>query len=156
MHIIYILLVSVVVIGFIAAPREAVWKEITNYNHLNRLDSDVIRSKDTKIGPNKHLIDFKVDKKVVTLNYQVEVTEDAPKHLSWKLRSGDMKVNKGFIKLVPTKGGTQIVYHRDIEGVKGIPDAFLKPVCKMSMSRVVRHLKERTERGSNKTSKSKQ
>lgn len=155
MHIVYILMTTVVVVAFIAAPRESVWKEITNYSHLNRLDSDVIKSKDTKIGPDKHLIDFKVDKKVVTLNYQVEVTEDAPKQLTWKLKSGDMKVNKGFIKLISTKGGTQLVYHRDIEGVKGIPDAFLKPVCRMSMNRVVRHLKERTERGSNKASKSK-
>lgn len=155
MHIVYILMTTVVVVAFIAAPRESVWKEITNYNHLNRLDSDVTKSKDTKIGPDKHLIDFKVDKKVVTLNYQVEVTEKAPELLTWKLKSGDMKVNKGFIKLIPTKGGTQLVYHRDIQGVKGIPDYFLKPVCRMSMNRVVKHLKERTERGSNRASKPK-
>ena len=140
--------VTIVVIGHIKASEDVIWKEITNYSHIHRLDKDVVRSSSKKIGPNRHVLDMKVDKKVVELSYQVEVTEDAPRELRWRTLSGDIKVNKGFIKLIPTKGGTKLVYHREIEGVKGIPDGFLKPVCRISMNRVIQRLKERTERES--------
>ena len=155
MPIIYAIAATIVMTMFIEAPQACIWSVITDYPNIDKLDKDVKECKVVMaVGDSKRL-DFLVDKRIMKLKYRVNVQEYPKNRLEWKLQSGDMKVNQGFIKLIPSTGGTQVLYHREISGVNYVPDPVLKQVASQSMRRVLRNLKEKAERESRRASKSK-
>ena len=133
----------------IAAPADAVFDAITDYETFEKWQSAVIsatvesREKRSKLG---EVVKYEIDGKVRTVRYTLKYNYDRPSRIGWDFVEGTgLNRLEGGYEIKPSGSGTSATYKVGID-VTGVPGPVLKRVQKGTVKKANEDLKAEAEK----------
>lgn len=126
---------------------EQFYSVITDYEKYPEFVSTVKDCKITKRSDHTAEVYFEIDL-FKSVKYTLKMTEVPQKKLTWEFLEGDFfKVNSGFWKLSPAKGGkaTKAEYSVEVDFALFVPKMITKKLVSVSLPKNMEEFKDRAE-----------
>ncbi|MBV5327705.1 MAG: SRPBCC family protein [Chlorobium sp.] len=136
---------------FIAAPPEAIWKTLTDYNNLSETLPKVLSSKLVGQHGNTIILDqtgrtgiFFFEK---TVSFQLKLEEEYLKRVSFEQLNGDFSIYRGEWIIIPMAEteGFVLVYHAEIKPAFFAPPILVSFVQRQDLPGIFKAHKQRAE-----------
>ena len=109
--------------GVIDAPPDAVWRALTDYQHLSEYMPGVKDCRIVSRTGNRLLLYYKIGISIFSSSYTAELTEvDVARLQRWHAVAGDFKINSGSWRLLPENQNKTRLFYEVKMSHKWVPD----------------------------------
>ncbi|WP_229425194.1 MULTISPECIES: SRPBCC family protein [unclassified Massilia] len=138
--------------GTVVASRAAVWRVLTDYDHLAEFLPNLKSARVVSRSGDKVVVEQLGTARFLffsqTIRLRVQVQESSPDRIDISLIDGDMKVFRASweLKPVPGAGGTRVVYNATIAPKFDVPGIVGTGVVRKDIGRMMGAVLQRAER----------
>lgn len=131
----------------IAAPPQACFDVLTDYDHMPEWQSRVLESRvlSTDQAGRACEVQYAIDVTLRTVRYRLAHTYDPPCFIGSAYLGGDFRDFAGDYRLAPSGAGTRVTFHLRIDPGLRIPGPVARMLNEAVMGRALGDLKRRVE-----------